>query len=294
MDYTKYIFPTDRSRKLSDFRTDDTGTFSNSKEAEEELAEGIKQLSKIQNKLYAQDKYSLLIIFQAMDAAGKDSTIKHVMSGINPQGCNVTSFKAPSVEELDHAYLWRCMKVTPAKGDIGIFNRSYYEEVLVTRVHPEILAGQRLPIDYSRIIPDQSLWLQRYNDINNFEKYLINNGTIILKFFLNVSKEEQKKRFFKRIEDPGKNWKFSDRDVEERKFWNDYQVAYEQAFFHTSTALVPWFVIPADHKWFMQIAVCKVIIEKLSSLGIDYPELNSKQIENLKKGKQLLSEEEPA
>jgi len=294
MDYTKYIFPTDRSRKLSDFRTDDTGTFSNSKEAEEELAEGIKQLSKIQNKLYAQDKYSLLIIFQAMDAAGKDSTIKHVMSGINPQGCNVTSFKAPSVEELDHAYLWRCMKVTPAKGDIGIFNRSYYEEVLVTRVHPEILAGQRLPIDYSRIIPDQSLWLQRYNDINNFEKYLINNGTIILKFFLNVSKEEQKKRFFKRIEDPGKNWKFSDRDVEERKFWNDYQVAYEQAFFHTSTALVPWYVIPADHKWFMQIAVCQVIIEILNSLGIDYPELNSKQIENLKKGKQLLSEEEPA
>jgi PPK2 family polyphosphate:nucleotide phosphotransferase len=292
MDYTKYIFPTDRSRKLSDFRTDDTGTFSNSKEAEEELAEGIKQLSKIQDKLYAQDKYSLLIIFQAMDAAGKDSTIKHVMSGINPQGCNVTSFKAPSVEELDHAYLWRCMKVTPAKGDIGIFNRSYYEEVLVTRVHPEILVGQRLPIDYSRIIPDQSLWLQRYNDINNFEKYLTNNGTIILKFFLNVSKEEQKKRFLKRIEDPGKNWKFSDRDLEERKFWNDYQVAYEQTFSHTSTALVPWYIIPADHKWFMQIAVCQVIIEKLNSLGIDYPELNSKQIENLKRGKQLLSEEE--
>lgn len=293
MDYTKYIFPTDRSPKLADFRTDDTGTFSNSKEAEEELAEGIKQLSKIQDKLYAQDKYSLLIIFQAMDAAGKDSTIKHVMSGINPQGCNVTSFKAPSVEELDHAYLWRCMKVTPAKGDIGIFNRSYYEEVLVTRVHPEILVGQRLPIDYSRIIPDQSLWLQRYNDINNFEKYLTNNGTIILKFFLNVSKEEQKKRFLKRIEDPGKNWKFSDRDVVERKFWNDYQVAYEQAFSHTSTALVPWYIIPADHKWFMQIAVCQIIIEKLNSLGIDYPELNSKQIENLKKGKQLLNDEEP-
>jgi len=293
MDYTKYIFPTDRSRKLADFRTDDTGTFSHSKEAEEELAEGIKQLSKIQDKLYAQDKYSLLIIFQAMDAAGKDSTIKHVMSGINPQGCNVTSFKAPSVEELDHAYLWRCMKVTPAKGDIGIFNRSYYEEVLVTRVHPEILVGQRLPIDYSRIIPDQSLWLQRYNDINNFEKYLTNNGTIILKFFLNVSKEEQKKRFLKRIEDPGKNWKFSDRDVVERKFWNDYQVAYEQTFSHTSTAIVPWYIIPADHKWFMQIAVCQIIIEKLNSLGIDYPELNSKQIENLKKGKQLLNDEEP-
>ena len=197
MNYSKYIFPTDRSGKLKDFKMDDTGSFSNPKDAEDKLIQGVKELSKIQEMLYAQDKFSLLIIFQAMDAAGKDSTIKHVMSGINPQGCNVTSFKAPSNEELDHAYLWRCMKVTPAKGDIGIFNRSYYEEVLVTRVHPEILVGQRLPVDYSEIIPDQSLWLQRYNDINNFEKYLVNNGTIVLKFFLNVSKEEQKKRFLK-------------------------------------------------------------------------------------------------
>lgn len=291
MNYNKYIFPTDRSGKLKDFDTDDTGSFKNSKDAEEELVEGVKQLSKIQDMLYAQDKFSLLIIFQAMDAAGKDSTIKHVMSGINPQGCNVTSFKAPSVEELDHAYLWRCMKVTPAKGDIGIFNRSYYEEVLVTRVHPEILGGQRLPIDYGVIVPDQSLWLQRYNDINNFEKYLTNNGTIILKFFLNVSKEEQKKRFLKRIEDPGKNWKFSDRDVVERNFWNDYQTAYEQTFMHTSTALVPWYVIPADHKWFMQIAVCKIIIEKLESIGIEYPKLSPKQLENLARGKQLLLDE---
>ena len=291
MDYNKFIFPADRSRKLKDFRTDDTGSFSNSKDAEEELIEGVKQLSKIQDMLYAQDKFSLLIIFQAMDAAGKDSTIKHVMSGINPQGCNVTSFKAPSVEELDHAYLWRCMKVTPAKGGIGIFNRSYYEEVLVTRVHPEILAGQRLPIDYGKIVPDQALWLQRYNDINNFEKYLTNNGTIVLKFFLNVSKEEQKKRFLKRIEDPGKNWKFSDRDVVERNFWNDYQSAYEQAFMHTSTALVPWYVIPADHKWFMQIAVCQIINEKLHSLGIEYPKLTPKQLENLERGKQLLLNE---
>ena len=238
--------------------------------------------------LYAQNKFSLLIIFQAMDAAGKDSTIKHVMSGINPQGCNVTSFKAPSDEELDHAYLWRCMKVTPAKGDIGIFNRSYYEEVLVTRVHPEILEGQRLPVDYSEITPDQSLWLQRYNDINNFEKYLVNNGTIVMKFFLNVSKEEQKKRFLKRIDDQGKNWKFSDRDVVERKYWNDYQTAYEQAFQHTSTALAPWYIIPADHKWFMQIAVCKIIIERLSSLGIEYPRLSAGQLENLEKGKLML------
>ena len=292
MNYNNYIFPTDRSGKLKDFKTDDTGSFNNQRDAEEKLVEGVKELSKIQDMLYAQDKFSLLIIFQAMDAAGKDSTIKHVMSGINPQGCNVTSFKAPSNEELDHAYLWRCMKVTPAKGDIGIFNRSYYEEVLVTRVHPEILVGQRLPVDYSEIIPDQSLWLQRYNDINNFEKYLVNNGTIVLKFFLNVSKEEQKKRFLKRIDDQGKNWKFSDRDVVERKFWNDYQVAYEQTFQHTSTALAPWYIIPADHKWFMQIAVCEIIIEKLKSHGIEYPRLAAKQLENLDRGKQMLLAEE--
>jgi len=292
MNYGKYIFPTDRSGKLKDFKTDDTGTFKNPKDAEDNLEEGVKELSRIQEMLYAQDKFSLLIIFQAMDAAGKDSTIKHVMSGINPQGCIVTSFKAPSVEELDHAYLWRCMKATPAKGNIGIFNRSYYEEVLVTRVHPEILAGQRLPVDYSEITPDQSLWLQRYNDINNFEKYLVNNGTIVLKFFLNVSKEEQKKRFLKRIEDQGKNWKFSDRDVVERKFWKDYQVAYEQTFQHTSTALAPWYVIPADHKWFMQVAVCEIIIDKLKSHGIEYPKLSAKQLENLERGKKLLMDEE--
>jgi PPK2 family polyphosphate:nucleotide phosphotransferase len=288
MNYNQFIFPADRSRRLSDFLTDETGLFTSSKDAEEDLVKGVKELSKIQDMLYAQDKFSLLIIFQAMDAAGKDSTIKHVMSGINPQGCTVTSFKAPSVEELDHAYLWRCMKVTPPKGNIGIFNRSYYEEVLVTRVHPDILANQRLPLDYSKITPDLSLWLQRYADINNFEKYLVNNGTIILKFFLNVSKEEQKRRFLKRIEDPAKNWKFSDRDVVERTFWKDYQTAYEQMFQHTSSALAPWYIIPADHKWFMQIAVCQIIIEKLNSLGIEYPKLSARQLENLEKGKLML------
>ena len=291
MDYNKYLFPSDRSKKLSDFSTDDKNSFSSLNSAEEALKHGVERLSEIQNVLYAQDKFSLLIIFQAMDAAGKDSTIKHVMSGINPQGCNVTSFKAPSAEELDHAYLWRCMKATPAKGDIGIFNRSYYEEVLVTRVHPEILASQKLPIDYSKVAPDHSLWLQRYNDINNFEKYLTNNGTLILKFFLNVSKEEQKRRFLKRIEDPEKNWKFSDRDVVERKYWDDYHLAYEQAFFHTSTAVAPWFVIPADHKWFMQIVVSQIIVERLSSLGIEYPKLTSLQHDNLEKGKKMLLEE---
>ena len=291
MDYTKYIFPSDRSRMLRDFRTDDKNSYSSSNSAEEALRQGVERLSQLQNVLYAQDKFSLLIIFQAMDAAGKDSTIKHVMSGINPQGCNVISFKAPSMEELDHAYLWRCMKVTPAKGDIGIFNRSYYEEVLVTRVHPEILANQKLPIDYSKVTPDHSLWLQRYTDINNFEKYLTNNGTLVLKFFLNVSKEEQKRRFLKRIEDPEKNWKFSERDVEERNFWDNYQSAYEQAFFHTSTALAPWYIIPADHKWFMQLVVCQIIGDKLNSLGIEYPKLTKKQLENIEKGKRLLLNE---
>ena len=291
MEYLKYIFPADGTKRLKDFKTDDKDSFSSPKSAEEALKHGVERLSELQNILYAQDKFSLLIIFQAMDAAGKDSTIKHVMSGINPQGCNVTSFKAPSAEELDHAYLWRCMKVTPAKGDIGIFNRSYYEEVLVTRVHPEILAGQKLPVDYSKVAPDHSLWLQRYSDINNFEKYLNNNGTQVLKFFLNVSKDEQKRRFLKRIEDPEKNWKFSDRDVEERKLWNDYQMSYEQTFLHTSTALAPWYIIPADHKWFMQIAVSKIIVEKLNAMGIEYPKLSSKQLENIQKGKQMLLDE---
>ena len=291
MEYEKYIFPADGTKRLKDFKTDDKETFSSSISAEDALKQGVESLSELQNILYAQDKFSLLIIFQAMDAAGKDSTIKHVMSGINPQGCNVTSFKAPSAEELDHTYLWRCMKVTPAKGDIGIFNRSYYEEVLVTRVHPELLAGQKLLIDYSQVAPDHSLWLQRYNDINNFEKYLTNNGTLILKFFLNVSKDEQKRRFLKRIEDPEKNWKFSDRDVAERKFWSDYQMAYEQTFLHTSTSLVPWYIIPADHKGHMQIVVCRIIVEKLNSLGIEYPRLSSKQLENIQKGKQMLLDE---
>jgi PPK2 family polyphosphate:nucleotide phosphotransferase len=292
MDYSKYIFPDDGGRRLKDFETDDSNSFISPKNADKALKQGVERLSEFQDKLYAQDRFSLLIIFQAMDAAGKDSTIKHVMSGINPQGCNVTSFKAPSAEELDHTYLWRCMKVTPAKGDIGIFNRSYYEEVLVTRVHPEILASQKLPGDYTKNLPDHSFWLQRYNDINNFEKYLSNNGTTTIKFFLNVSKEEQKRRFLKRIEDPAKNWKFSDRDVEERKFWEDYHVAYEQAFLHTSTALAPWYIIPADHKWFMQILVSHIIIERLNSLGIDYPKLTMKQLENIERGKQLLLAEE--
>ncbi len=291
MKFNNLAFPSDKTGKLSDFATDYTGSFSDSKEAEKELKKGIKKLSGIQDKLYADDRYALLIILQAMDAAGKDSTIKHVMSGINPQGCIVTSFKAPSTEELDHDYLWRCMKLIPAKGEIGIFNRSYYEEVLVVRVHPEILKNQKLPVLPEGIFPDESFWNQRYEDINNFEKYLNNNNIRILKFFLHVSKNEQKKRFLKRIDKTNKNWKLSDRDIIERKYWDDYQRAYEQTLIHTSTNIAPWYVIPADHKWFMQLAVCNIIVDHLESLDLNYPEVDSSQKAALERGKQMLLSE---
>jgi len=291
MHYNNLAFPTGKKGRLSDFATDFTGSFSDSKEAEKELGKGIDKLSKIQDKLYASSKYGLLIILQAMDAAGKDSTIKHVMSGINPQGCRVTSFKAPSAEELDHDYLWRCMKLTPAKGDIGIFNRSYYEEVIVVRVHPALLESQKLSFLQDGNSPDKSFWKQRYSDINNFEKYLYNNNTRILKFFLHVSKDEQKKRFLKRIDKPEKNWKLSDRDIAERKYWDDYQSAYEQTLIHTSTDVAPWYVIPADHKWFMQLAVCQIINDQLESLDLNYPQSDKYQREALERGKQMLMTE---
>jgi PPK2 family polyphosphate:nucleotide phosphotransferase len=291
MHYNHLAFPTDQTGRLSDFSTDYTGSFSESGEAEKELEKGIKKLSQLQDKLYADNRFALLIVLQAMDAAGKDGTIKHVMSGINPQGCSVTSFKTPSDEELDHDYLWRCMKLLPAKGDIGIFNRSYYEEVLVVRVHPGILENQKLSTLKSGMIPDESFWKQRFSDINNFEKYLYNNDIRILKFFLHVSKEEQKKRFLKRIEKPEKNWKLSDRDVAERKYWDDYQYAYEQALIHTSTDTAPWYVIPADHKWFMHLAVCRIIIDQLESLDLNYPQMNGSEKEALERGKQMLLKE---
>jgi PPK2 family polyphosphate:nucleotide phosphotransferase len=286
-----FTFPTDGSGKLSDFPTDYTGDFKDSDEADKKLEQSIKKLSKMQDILYAANHYSLLIIFQAMDAAGKDSTIKHVMSGINPQGCIVTSFKSPSAEELDHDYLWRCMKLTPAKGDIGIFNRSYYEELLVVRVHPEILDKERLTALSPGKIPDDAFWQQRYSDINNFEAYLFHNDIKILKFFLHVSKDVQKKRFLKRIEKPQKNWKLSDSDVVERKYWQDYQFAYEQTLKHTSTKIAPWYVIPADHKWFMRYSVGQIVADQLESLGLEYPHLNEEQMKSLDRAKQLLKEE---
>lgn len=257
-------------------------------EAQRKLQADVERLAKYQNILYAQNTYALLIIFQAMDAAGKDSTIKHVMSGVNPQGCQVFSFKQPSAEELDHDYLWRSMKALPERGRVGIFNRSYYEETLVVRVHPELLKKQQLPY----IPEDNRIWQQRFEEINNFEKYLVNNGIIILKFFLNVSKSEQKKRFIARIETPEKNWKFSASDVIERAFWDDYMQAYEDIFNHTSTESAPWYIIPADRKWFTRLAVANIICSKLKELNLRYPTVSEEHQRQLLKAKQLLENED--
>jgi PPK2 family polyphosphate:nucleotide phosphotransferase len=254
---------------------------------EKMLAENKAELAEAQALLYADNRYSMLIVLQAMDAAGKDGTIKHVMSGVNPQGCSVTSFKAPSAEELDHDFLWRCTKALPARGDIGIFNRSYYEEVLVTRVHPAILDNQRLPVT-SR---GHAFWDARYDDINNFERHLVRNGTVILKFFLNVSKAEQKRRFMERLDTPEKNWKFSAADIRERQRWNDYQHAYEDAINATSTSWAPWYVIPADRKWAMRAAVSDVITTTITSLDLSYPQLSDEDRAELAKARQELEAE---
>ena len=251
------------------------------------LQDGIELLSDLQDKLYAQKRRSVLIILQAMDAAGKDSTIKHVMSGVNPQGCQVTSFKTPSTEELSHDYLWRCVKALPASGDIGIFNRSYYEEVLVTRVHPEYLAMQNLPPE----LVDKNLWKRRFQEINNFEEYLTENGTTVIKFFLNVSKEEQRKRFLKRIDLSEKNWKFSASDAKERLHWDEYVDAYEDCLSNTSTKNAPWYVIPADNKPFMRLMVGHIIGSHFLEINPQYPKLNKTQREDLQAAAVILNEE---
>lgn len=252
------------------------------------LKTGVEELARYQDVLYAQDIYALLIIFQAMDAAGKDSTIKHVMSGINPQGCQVFSFKAPSDEELDHDYLWRSFKALPERGRIGIFNRSYYEEALIVRVHPEILAKQKLP---PQLKQNGNIWRQRFEEINNFEKYLIDNGIIVLKFFLNVSKETQKARSLKRIDQPEKNWKFSANDVKERQFWNEYMNAYEAVFTHTSTTWAPWHIIPADNKWFTRLLVSYFIYNTMKELDLAYPTVTEQHRQELLKARELLEQE---
>jgi PPK2 family polyphosphate:nucleotide phosphotransferase len=273
--------------KLKDYEPKYTGKYKNKKEAVQKLEDDILKLQQYQDVLYAQDTYALLIVFQAMDAAGKDGTIKHVMSGVNPQGCQVFSFKAPSAEELDHDYLWRCFKCLPERGRIGIFNRSHYEEVLVTRVHPEILAKQQLPPEAK----GKGIWKRRFEEINNFEKYLVDNGIIILKFFLNVSKEEQRQRFLERIEMPEKNWKLSPNDAKERELWDDYMAAYEDVFNHTSTSWAPWHIIPADNKWFMRLAVADIICAKLKELDLKYPTVTEEQKQGLIKVKELLENE---
>ena len=255
--------------------------------AQEALACGVDLLAKLQDKLYAQDRWAVLIIFQAMDAAGKDGAIKHVMSGVNPQGCEVSSFKAPSAEELDHDFLWRCAKRLPERGRIGIFNRSYYEETLVVRIHQEFLAGQKLPPE----LKTKDLWKQRFQDISNFEHYLTQNGVVILKFFLHVSKQEQRQRFLERIEDPAKNWKFSFNDVHERKHWDEYMQAYEETIRHTASTHAPWYVVPADHKWFTRVVVAAAIVENLNALDLKYPSLGKEALKDLETAKQALLEE---
>jgi PPK2 family polyphosphate:nucleotide phosphotransferase len=255
--------------------------------AQEALQNGVESLAELQDKLYAQDRWSVLLIFQAMDAAGKDGAIKHVMSGINPQGCQVFSFKAPTSEDLDHDYMWRCLKRLPERGRIGIFNRSYYEETLVVRVHEEILKKQKLP----EKLVTKHIWDERFQDIRNIEKYLSRNGTIVRKFFLHVSKDEQKKRFLERIDNPEKNWKFSSADSKERGHWDDYMKVYEDMIRNTSTKDSPWYVVPADNKWFTRLVVASAVIDTLASLDLKYPEVEEAQLKELAEAKNLLNSE---
>jgi PPK2 family polyphosphate:nucleotide phosphotransferase len=255
-------------------------------QAEAALREGIEALSELQELLYAQDRWAVLLIFQAMDAAGKDGAIKHVLSGINPQGCQVYSFKAPTTEELDHDFLWRCTRSLPERGRIGIFNRSYYEETLVVRVHPEYLLSQRLPPQ----LVTKKIWKHRFEDIRNLEQYLSRNGVLVRKFFLHVSKEEQKKRLLSRLDEPSKNWKFSAADVHERAFWDDYMEAYEDVIRHTSTPESPWYVVPADNKWFTRVVVAAAVIDTLAGLDLSYPKVDEAKLRELESVREQLLE----
>jgi PPK2 family polyphosphate:nucleotide phosphotransferase len=270
--------------RLKDIDPRDTGNVKSEEHAKELLAGGVKLMSDMQEKLYAQDKWSLLLIFQAMDAAGKDGTIKHVMSGINPQGCQVTSFKAPSPTDLTHDYFWRSNVALPERGRIGIFNRSYYEEVLVVRVHPESLKAERIPPP----LVTKHIWKERFEDINAHERYLTRNGVVIRKFFLHVSKAEQKKRFQSRLDEPSKNWKFSADDLKERAYWHDYMDAYEDMIRRTATHDAPWYVVPADNKWFTHLVVAGAIIETLDSLGLAFPEVTAEQCKILEEARKIL------
>jgi PPK2 family polyphosphate:nucleotide phosphotransferase len=256
-------------------------------QAKELLANGVKELSRLQDILAAQDRWGLLLIFQAMDAAGKDGTIKHVMSGVNPQGVDVSSFKAPSAEELHHGYLWRCMKCAPGRGRIGIFNRSYYEEVLVVRIHPQILESQKLP----KALVTKHIWHERFEDINNFERYSTRNGIAVVKFFLHLSKKEQKRRFMERLDTPDKNWKFSVFDVKERQCWDAYQEAYEDMIRRTASAYAPWYVVPADNKWFTRFVVAAAVVDALKRMNLKYPKVSGPGQAALAEARQQLENE---
>jgi PPK2 family polyphosphate:nucleotide phosphotransferase len=278
-----------RRFRLKHYRTDDTHGLADElkDESKELLQTGVQMLAELQDKLYAQDRWSVLLLFQAMDAAGKDGTIKHVMSGVNPQGCQVYSFKQPSAEELDHTWCWRYTNCLPERGRIGIFNRSYYEEVLVVRVHKAILDAQKMP---PRLVT-RDIWEQRFRDIRAFERHLADNGTLVLKFFLNVSRKEQKQRFMERLDTPEKNWKFSAADVRERGFWDDYMHAYEEAIRATAAPHAPWYVVPADAKWYTRLLVAAAIILELEKLGLHYPEVTEKQRAELAEARRLLEAE---
>jgi PPK2 family polyphosphate:nucleotide phosphotransferase len=283
----RYAITRGKRFKLKDFDPSDTGPYKtkDKEQAPELLARGVRRMAELQDMLYAQDRWSLLLIFQAMDAAGKDGTIKHVMSGVNPQSCHVSSFKAPSNEELDHDFMWRTSKALPERGRIGIFNRSYYEEVLVVRVHPEYLAKEKMPL---KVVHKKRIWKERFEDINAFERYLARNGTVIRKFFLHVSKDEQEKRFLERLDKPEKNWKFSAADVREREHWDDYMDAYEDMIRHTSSEHAPWFVVPADHKWYTRLVVSEAIVDALESMKLAYPKLDAEQKKGLEVARKML------
>jgi len=263
--------------RLKDFDPADTGDFRSNEHAQELLDKGIDEMRALQDKLYAQDRWAILVVLQAMDAAGKDGLIKHVMSGVNPEGCQVYSFKQPSSEDLNHDFLWRAAKVLPERGHIGMFNRSYYEEVLVVRVHPNILKNERLP----ETLLSKNLWSQRFEDMQSFEKYLSHNGIVVRKFFLNLSKKEQKRRFLERLENPEKNWKFSAADLRERECWDDYMTAYEETIAATSSKHAPWYAVPADNKWYTRLVVAAAIVDTLKELKLAYPEVGAEERKQL-------------
>jgi len=270
--------------RLKNYDPSDTGHLKSRDHAEDLLQKGIVRMAELQDKLYAQDRWAVLLLFQAMDAAGKDGAIKHVMTGLNPQGCQVYSFKAPSPEELNHDFLWRTSRCLPERGHIGIFNRSYYEEVLVVRVHQELLNAQRIPPQ----LVDKNIWENRFEDIHAFERYLSRNGIVVRKFFLNISREEQKKRFLARLDEPEKNWKFSAADVKERGCWDDYASAYEDMIRHTASKSAPWYVVPADHKWFTRAVVAAALVETLEELDLAYPTVDDEKRAQLDAARKVL------